>query len=329
MSQWKKDVLLTKRKSYTENPIASFKLIKRSVLDIDFYIKAYPGLLEKITNSKFVFDRPHQNDLMGAIKGLVRLQKAYNLTAIDLYNGIVDGINTGVTLTVHDIFTIGQKLSEMKGENYYAEEFLQLTLDQLYLTNETDVSYIDVIESMFIFHLKNNDFVKAEGIIKNLKHEEIIYLTKKHWKIYFNVKTLNNPRDETFDRNGLYSKDKEQILLRKVCRGEVKKSPKEESSLTCRYHSTNAFTKLAPFKVQVANENPEILLFINVLVENEILIIEKLFKKSETSPALVINYTDASSSYNLEFRVADLVWFDANYHTIFDKLTQRLEVSFE
>lgn len=311
------------RKTYVENPLASYKLIKRHVKDLEYFMQKYPYLKQRLIPDTIL---PNENDLIGAIKGLVRLQKVFNLTASDLSEGIVDGIDTHVTLSTQDIILIGEKLTELGGETYFAEEFLKLALARTVNKKYLDNTRNEIIESIFKFYLNNNEYTKATKVIDDLNVEERQNMVQKNWDSFYRARSIEKPHEESFELNGLHSSEKEQLFLRKVCRGEIRKSPKEESKLTCRFHSTNAFTKLAPFKVQVANIDPEVLLFIDILSQKEILIIENLFKKSETSAATIINsgtvYVDNS------YRVADLFWYQNNQHHVFKALTQRLEVIF-
>lgn len=307
-----------------KNPLISYKLIKRSVMDLKFYEEYFPGLKEKSDLADSI-EYPDDNDLKGAIRGLVRLQKVYNLTALDLSEGVFNGVKTGIKLSNHDVFIIGKLLSELKEDNYFAKEFLDLALIQSTDEKRHEVTKKEIVETIFIFHLKNNEYFKANEALNVLDQQERTDLIQRHWISYYEAKIFENPRDDTFERNGLYSKEKEQMLLHKVCRGEVKKSPKEESKLTCRYHSTNAFTKLAPFKVQVANIRPDVLLFINAVSQNEISIVRKIFHDVQTYPSKV-NSNDGSGSVNSDAQVSEMQWFYDTYNDIFKRLTQRTEV---
>lgn len=310
---------------YIENPLNAFKIIKRHVLDMEQFKKEYPELIEMSGIDKLI-RFPSEVDLIGSIKGLVRLQRVYNLTTEDLSNGIINKLNTGIKLSTRDLYIIGNRLSAVQGEEYFAVEYLQLALRKS--TNEKipDFPLFQIYETLFTFFLKKNNFNRANEIIDRLNREEREIMIQKHWILYDRVKLHVNPYAETFKRNGLYSHEKETILFRKVCRGEIRKSPKEESNLTCRFHSTNSFTKLARFKVQIMNVNPEILLFIDVVSEKEIEIMDDLFMDSETTTASVISYNkNETSVINNDNRVADLVWFADKDHWIFPKLTTRLE----
>lgn len=328
ISQWSKDVIKinAKRKTYVENPLASYKLIKRFVKDLEFFTKTYPDLKRRSSIDDSVV-LPNEFDLIGAIKGLVRLQKVYNLSSSNLTKGIIDGIDTGIKLSSDEIFIIGEKLSELEGENFLAKEFLQLALSLPINGKYSDISKERVIETLFIFYLKNNQINEAKQTANNLDHQAHKNLIRKHWKSYYSARLAVNPHEEAFKRNGIHSCEKEQLLFRKVCRGDVRKSPKEESTLTCRFHATNAFTKLAPFKVQVANVNPEVLLFIDVVSDNEISTIEELFVKSNSFPARVVDYANEGGKVDNNARVADLFWFSDEYHPVFRRLTQRTEVN--
>lgn len=293
-------------------------------MDFKFYEGFFPDLKEQ-SDLGDSLEFPDENDLTGAIKGLVRLQKVYNLTALDLSEGVINGVKTGIKLSKHDVFIIGKLLSELKEDYYFAKEFLDLALFQSADKKNNEVTKKEIIETIFSFHLRNNEFFKANEALNVLDQQERTNLIQKYWNSFYEAKLFENPRDETFEPNGFYSKEKEQMLLRKVCRGEVKKSSKEESKLICKYHFTNAFTKLAPFKVQVANIKPDVLLFINAVSHNEIAIVKNLFLEAQTYPSQV-NSKDGAGQVNNDIQVSDMQWFYDTYNDVFNRLTQRTEV---
>lgn len=62
-----------------------------------------------------------------------------------------------------------------------------------------------------------------------------------------------------------------------ACRGDLKKSPLEEAQLKCRYVTNNLpFLKIAPFKVEEVNLEPPILVFHDVISDDEIEKIKEL-----------------------------------------------------
>ena len=63
---------------------------------------------------------------------------------------------------------------------------------------------------------------------------------------------------------------KEREILSDSCLGKRLQDVATISKLFCRYHSTNAFTKIAPFKLEVMNLHPFVAIFHEIISEEEI-----------------------------------------------------------
>lgn len=84
------------------------------------------------------------------------------------------------------------------------------------------------------------------------------------------VREVSNPR--IFDLP-------ERRLYEMMCRGDIKKTPKELSKLHCKYLTNGSpFLKIAPFKIEEANLDPYIIVFHEVLYDHEIDVIKTLAK---------------------------------------------------
>lgn len=122
--------------------------------------------------------------------------------------------------------------------------------------------------------------------------------------------------DESFEKTGKFSPKKDDILMQQACRGEISMSAAEKSRLYCYYHSTNLFTKLAPFKAEVVNIEPLVLIFIDIISEKEIEEIMKIYSASETTEDATIGT-----------RISAKDQIKEENHEILKKITQRSDVS--
>lgn len=69
----------------------------------------------------------------------------------------------------------------------------------------------------------------------------------------------------------------ERELYEMLCRGEVSLPVEKTSQLKCMYiHNNNAFLKLAPFKIEEAYLKPRIVIFHEIMYDNEIETIKKM-----------------------------------------------------
>lgn len=332
-ASWSDDIAKIKAdsKAYITNPLNGFKLIKRQTVDLNFYDHFIPGLKRQFENGE---EFPTKDDLTGAINGLIRLQKVYKLKTADLAKGIIGGIETGAKLSLHDVFTIGFEISKLGGMNYVALEYLKLAQAMNY--EDSGIEPNKIYEVLFNVYLANYDLDSAQQILDLLDQRGRDRLTKRN-NHYDRLRSLQldqlnipiyNPFNETFVPTGIYNEEHEGIIFQQMCRGEIKKSPADQAKLTCRYRSTNAFTRLAPFKVEVANLEPELLIFYDVLSEAETSLIELFFFDAVTKAADIYSDTGKQETDN-KVRVAELNWFQLGSHEIFDTLTVRLDVSFD
>lgn len=63
------------------------------------------------------------------------------------------------------------------------------------------------------------------------------------------------------------------------CRGELKKSPKVQAQLKCKYVTNNSqFLKIAPLKLEEAHLKPYIVIYHDVIYDSEIEVIKTLAK---------------------------------------------------
>ena len=315
---------------YIGNPLNSFLLIKRMAVDYKQMQNQLGVEIEKF--------QPGESDLRGAVEGLLRLQPFYKQKSSDFSHGIIDGVKTREQLTANDLYIIGSEARKIIGHEYFAKEYLSLTWEKL---NETShdgdgvdrtallLELVELFERTFDYkhaitlldiiltHFNTHDF-----IVK--KRDEVSKLCNEFGSSKF-VNT--NPFVETFVRNGYYTKENEMILFGKMCRGEITKSPKEKAELYCRYVSNSAFSKIAPFKLEEANLDPYIVIFIDVLSDEEIFVLKNITKPN-IDRAQVSNDSGTAREVSDEARVAQIAWFYDEDHEVVKRISQRVEVSF-
>lgn len=229
-------------------------------------------------------------DLAGSVDGLMRLQKTYKLESSDLALGVIEGKKTRNRLSAHDLYVLGNEGRKLGKQIYFSREFLQLALEEI--ENDQD------------------------------KYEEIDETKINKMLLLMNAMNASNPHNEEFIRNGQVSSQKLQFLSHKLCNGEISKSPAESKDLRCRFVSNSPFSRVAPFKVEEANINPPVLLFHEVLSDNEIEIVKTLSKLKIERALIGLDTPFASSD-----RIAQLAWLDNDPHEVLTTISRRLEVS--
>ena len=274
LEAWKDERVLVERDitRYITNPLNAFLMIKRATSDIELIRKRFNNQTEEF------FDKvreilPTDEDLSGAVEGLIRLQFINKLKSEDFANGKIHGEVTRKPLTPHDLFVIGSEALAFADHLYFAEEYLKLSLQKLDngLDIDGEVEKNNLLLNLLNLHEKSGDYAEAITIADNLinkNHENLSFreiknnLTANLDKFGSSKFWKNNPFNENYEKNGKYSNIKENIIYSQVCRGHLKKTNEELSKLHCRYVSSSAFSKLARFKIEEANIEPYIVLFI-------------------------------------------------------------------
>lgn len=272
LSLWSDEVARINRnpKKYVGNPLDAFKLIRRNVIEIAYFKNIFPSLMENIKENGTIL--PTKLDLIGAVKGLARLQKFYKLKTHEFANGVINGVVTDSKLSSSDMVTISNQLKGLGNwENKLSREYHELS--------------------------KNSSYVSSDDIF-----------------------------DESFTKSKTYSEEHEKIFMQQICRGEIKKNPAEQSKLHCNYRSTNAFTKLAPFKVEVVNNEPLVFILIDVLSVKEMEDIMKIYRESNsTEDSTVGRPFGRVLDHNV--RVAAMDKLQEEKYDIFQRITRRFDVS--
>lgn len=133
--------------------------------------------------------------------------------------------------------------------------------------------------------------------------------------------------DESFVKTGTFAEEKEQILMQKMCRGEIRKTSAEQSKLYCFYRSTNPFTMLAKFKVEVVNIEPMVYIGVDILSDEEIEEILKIQHESKTTKDSTVGRAQGQT-LDLKMRVSGVDRFHEDEHNIFKRIGRRMDVRY-
>lgn len=279
MDYWESEhrVLEQDASKYIANPLNAFGMIKRATADISLLMKRIPS---SIANE---LARYHINDssLTDAVRSLLLVQRIYKLSTNDIARGYLKSRHVGFRMTPYDLYIVGNVASNITNEEYLAKKYLELAYEKF---KEGYDRRNEIDENELLMKIANlcermNDYKCSAFYIKqillkdpdNTEATEYAMKIVKMFKEYGASKiSFDHPYDTSFEKNGKYSRRKEFALLSDVCRGKLTKNVMEMSRLYCRYVSSTPFTMLAPFKVEEVNIDPYIVIYLNVLSNNEI-----------------------------------------------------------
>ncbi|KAH8406939.1 hypothetical protein KR222_000888, partial [Zaprionus bogoriensis] len=301
---------------YWAHPLQVFRLAKRIVIDwevIHEMLKknepkeSYRELVEAVIN---VRGFPKLDDLRGTARGILRLQKIYNLTVGELADGHINGVATEAVLLWRDCLEIGVQMYEVS-EYRRALEWLTLA-SKLLEDNESDAALqqsYQIYEYLALTNFELGEKRRALRILANLRSWQADH-TSQHAIPYLQQtmpKCPEPPRQEEWFHN-----------YTQLCQGKLLPQEKPSgSSLRC-YRDTqrHVLFRLAPLNVEEVHRDPDIFVFHNVLSEAKI---EAIFKVSDAITKFRSSVVGGRVS---DIRVSQQVW--VNYSTPIMQTVSRL-----
>ncbi|CAO1333226.1 unnamed protein product [Diamesa hyperborea] len=301
---------------YVSNPLNAFLLVKRTTLDSNLInqqsLTTSSEFLNKVSNLT-----SSQSELTGTVIGLARLQETYGLKSEDLANGIIDGVKYRDELTSHDLYDLGNELLNAD-KDYLAIEYLNLALQRL---EEVPEKYIEMmtLSRLSVAYNRTNEY--EEAILKINELLKLDPLNKiRHEDRELFQKLLFKQLEEEDDEEYYELQNKELNLYRRVCSGIERQDAKEISRLHCRFVSNSFFSKLARFKIEEASLDPYIVVFIDVVSDNEIEELKQISKLTLSSAKI-----DQDEFADVAKRLAKVAWYEDEDNEIVARLSRRVE----
>ncbi|XP_037812178.1 prolyl 4-hydroxylase subunit alpha-2-like [Lucilia sericata] len=311
---------------YFENPVNKYLLTKRLTNDwerIENVMQYQEG-----ENSLKIIEKHSvdENELEGAIDGLLRLQDTYRLNTTDIAQGILKGISYNVHFDSRHCYDIGQR-ALATNLTRLAHSWLKEALNKFSTGSEIKLEKLDIELALVNAKYKMGDVRGA-----NQSYVDLINLypdSERIAKLYaeFSEESLNKTSievDYSIDHESpLKNLDKasKSILHKYACADLIRKTPSEERHLRCRYISeTNPFLRLAPIKVEEMNHDPLLLVFHNVISDNEIEIVKNLTKHIRRARVFSENKSTVS-----DIRTSQITFIKAHKHPVLGIIDRRVE----
>nr|AAM12247.1 AT28279p [Drosophila melanogaster] len=271
---------LEEKEEYVSNPLNAFPMLRRLNQDWPKWLRYIKLAIasKKIKEMEVQLkSAPIDDDLKVALKGMTRIEKFHNLHAEDLTKGVLMGKKLNSHLTAPDCVALGDyyyNQTQFSGSTHWYRMALRVH------THPRGMIYAKVLG------LKRKRIYKkyAKALLKESLNSDKSKPTpteKSEWNRlakevtrednYDNVKKLIDEYlsgDEKIFQEVAARLKRKPTKLERGCRGEWPK--KSSPELICRYNrDTSAFLKLAPLKLEFLSVQPMILLYHDVLYENE------------------------------------------------------------
>lgn len=271
-----------------------------NILNLSFDSADYREMIDSVTE---LTGFPKLDDLQGTARGILRLQKIYNLTAAQLADGYLNEISTGAVLVWSDCFELGVQLYEA-ADYRRALDWLVLASDML---NEIEGDQVleqssQIYEYLALTHIELGEKKRALKILADLHSWDALH-PSVHTATYVQH-TMPKCQEPISEAPWFHN-------YTQLCQGKL--LPQQEkadkgSPLSCYLDSTrHAIFKLAPLKVEEAHRDPDIFVFHNVLTDGHI---ESIFEVSDEITKIRSSVQGGKVS---DIRVSQQVWL--NYST--------------
>ncbi|XP_075974422.1 prolyl 4-hydroxylase subunit alpha-1-like isoform X2 [Anticarsia gemmatalis] len=320
--------------NYLGNPINAFTLIKRLTTDLDSIedsIKIGTEYIKNVTMNHEDVKYPALEDLTGAAQALTRLQETYHLDVKDLAEGKLNGVLYSTPMTAGDCYELGRVL--YKESDYVNARAWMVEALRKYKEENVQYSFseADILEYIsFSYYLLGDTRNALEWTNKLLEVEP------KHTRAKGNVphyqksiaeeearlrkETGAEKQEETKELTG-YAKERK--TYEALCRGDMDVPVEISSRLTCRYMTENhPFLKIAPIKMEMMYLKPDIVLFHDVLSDNEIETIKQMarprFKRA------VVHDPRTGELVPAHYRISKSAWLKDGEHEIVARVSRRV-----
>ncbi|XP_016975112.1 prolyl 4-hydroxylase subunit alpha-2 [Drosophila rhopaloa] len=283
---------LEEREKYVSNPLNAFSLVRRTHQDLPKwhnYSQQIVGLEELYALEEILSKGPDKKDMEYSLRNMQRLEKIYDLEATDLARGRLHNKQYDIKLSLRDCIALGEHKFHM--EDYQrASMWFRMALKQEPEGNDTiinnilgdpkDKLYMQYAKSMIIFGIIQSNFSMTIKEVQAITNEALKESSLADLKSLISELLSQSDEEIVSEMNVNKTAPNDYEL---GCRGRFSR----RRNLVCSYNfTTSPFLRLAPLKQEVLSMDPDIVIYHNVLYDEEIL---KLEQHAENNTALEIN----------------------------------------
>ncbi|CRK94746.1 CLUMA_CG008246, isoform A [Clunio marinus] len=331
--------------SYLLNPINAYLLTKRLTSDwkdLEQIMTMDVGsqFIQNVTNYREVLKFPSEEDLTGAASALIRLQDTYDLNTASLARGELNGVQYSTQMSSEDCFEVGRQMYNNQ-DYHHTVMWMEEAINRL--TNDSRLLRSDVLEYLAFSTFKEGNIKLALEMTN-----ELLMLTPDHQrangnKRYYekelmkiNEKSVlrgdDGSPDVPVDKSLEFQHSKlgpytynvpERKLYELACQGELTPDDELLSSLFCSYVDNGVpFLKIGPLKIEQISHDPYIVVYHDVMYDNEIEIVKKM-AKPRFKRATVQNHLTGELEV-AHYRISKSAWLKDEEHYVVRNIAQRI-----
>ncbi|XP_055353923.1 uncharacterized protein LOC129599652 [Paramacrobiotus metropolitanus] len=280
--------------STEDNPTKMFRRIKHLTRDFGYIsdLIAKDVFLEHKKRIKNLRDSevfPDEKDLEGSAEAFARLQLVYKLDPPHIARGHIPGTRTTMPFTSQEAFIIGQYQAKI---NLFdsAAAWLEVALE---LHHEEEPKTSDLAEVLdwlqYAMYEDTGNAVRALEIIQHIRIIQPSYpnlelkaklYEAKVWELsHEQIRQLRNAPSAIEEYSSAAS-DRKSDAYESLCRGKDRIMPEIKKRLTCYFKTYgNPYLLLQPIRIEMAYDDPEVLIIHNAFSASQAQRIRELGKE--------------------------------------------------
>ncbi|XP_002094892.3 prolyl 4-hydroxylase subunit alpha-2 [Drosophila yakuba] len=280
------------REKYVGNPINAFSLVRRTHQDLPKwhnYSQQIVGMEELFALEEIIAKVPDKNDMDHSLEEMHRIEKVYDLEATELARGRIQEKQYNFLPSIRDCVALGEH--KFKREDYQrASMWFRMAIKHEPEKNADIIRNIlgdprDELNTLYVKSMLIFGILKSNPSMTIAEAKEISYEALNKASLA-DVKSLLNELLRQTDEEIVYEMNVNKTGPSDYeigCRGQFRRL----RNLVCTYNfTTTEFLRLSPLKQEVLNWDPYIVLYHEVLNDEEI---EKLKQHSNEITAKEIN----------------------------------------
>lgn len=247
---------------------------------------------------------PSQDDLRGALAAVFRIQDTYDISPAMFINGLDKQSHI---LTMEEIFEIGF-LCVGVGDYYHSQKWFKEALYR-FPPEVNQVGFLDRLSLIEYLAWSEYQLGNLEDALKHTRN--IVKLNPAHPSAKINLELFQNDLDKAKSDPTIRKKFKVfrqhwEIKYAKLCKGEEEMEQDIKDKLFCKYSQHRPRFILKPLKMEFAYNDPEIIIYHDLLRDHEM---EHIKKKS--IPLLnraTVHHPETNQLVYADYRVSKSAW---------------------
>ena len=335
---------------FLANPVNAYLLVKRLTTDwktVENLVTVTPAEIGRATlaNLSKSIDPsrsfPSGEDLSGAADALIRLQETYKLDTSTIASGQIPTgysyftrnsqsafIQNDLELSAGDCFELGRH-SYTIGDFYHTTLWMKEALNRVKKEENKSADEAEILEYLAFCTFKEGNITRALEITQELidiepDHQRALGNREYFTKLLQETVETEIKKDETIKNGPVKSLDRE--VYEALCRGEKLLSDATLSQLSCYHLDTSnvPYFKLAKIRVEEAFKQPQLVIFHDILSEDEIEKIKQLASSRLKRSTVQNSVTGAEETAN--YRIGKTAWLKDTDDEVVKRVNRRISL---